>query len=283
MRRRVEMREGPRRTPSRRHHGLATAALKACAISAVRETAASVVAPLFTSQTATHPSTRRATARPRRAARKTRARGPLRVEDARERAFAEPLCAPYISSFSLLIPFSSLSSLPLFLPLLSLPHREGRAERRWRLDACDAPRSARHTRSRETRVNALVTGVQTPHRTTGPSKRARLAFVAHHRSPVAAFDMRRSASPICVEASCRPGEGTLAFRRSTWDFWPGPVLAVVRPPSPKASGIRNHPSETSFEGLSGQPRHALRDRAAYATRVIVTRRSGSREPPRRGR
>ena len=56
-----------------------------------------------------------------------------------------------------------------------------------------------------------------------------------------------------------PAMGTLALRRSTWDFWPGPVLAVVR--------------------------HALRDRAAtsYAARVIVTRRSGSREPPRRGR
>jgi hypothetical protein len=72
------------------------------------------------------------------------------------------------------------------------------------------------------RVNALVTGVQTPHRTTARAARARLAFVAHHGSPVAAFDLRKPGKPGLREASCRPGEGTLAFRRSTWDFWPRP-------------------------------------------------------------
>src|ERR1700674_2853228 len=55
---------------------------------------------------------------------------------------------------------------PLLLSLfllasVSLSHSptpdEGRAERRWRSDACEAPVSACLTRSRKTRVNALVT------------------------------------------------------------------------------------------------------------------------------
>src|SRR5712691_4736445 len=58
------------------------------------------------------------------------------------------------------------------------------------------------------------------------------------------------------EAPCVPSDGDArlaALHRG--DFWPGPVLAVVR--------------------------HSLRDRAAtlFAARVIVTRRSGSPGPP----
>src|SRR3981081_1117435 len=49
------------------------------------------------------------------------------------------------------------------------------------------------------------------------------------------FAQTGQASPILREASCVPSDGTLAFRRSTWDFWPGPVLAVVRPASAEAS------------------------------------------------
>jgi hypothetical protein len=114
----------------------------------------------------------------------------------------------------------------------SLPPREGRAERRWRSDACEAPVSARHTRSRKTRVNALLTDAQTPHRLAQTGK-TRLAFIAHPGRARPAIDLRKpdkQARP--AEASCVPCEGTLAFRRSTWDFWPGPVLAVV-PPSLK--------------------------------------------------
>jgi hypothetical protein len=84
-------------------------------------------------------------------------------------------------------------------------------------------------------------------------------FFANRASPTF---FRKSGKPdvrACGEASCVPSDGTLAFRRSTWDFWPGPVLAVVR--------------------------QSLQDRAAtfFAARVIVTRRSRSREPPRRSR
>ena len=105
-----------------------------------------------------------------------------------------------------------------------------------------------------------MTGMLTPHRTTGPSKRARLAFVAHHESPVAAFDMRRSGKPNLRRGALRyPATGTLAFRRSTWDFWPGPVLAVV-PPSlklrraspPEPDSVDwNHPSDASFKASRG--------------------------------
>src|SRR5215813_6949046 len=54
-----------------------------------------------------------------------------------------------------------------------------------------------------------MTGVQTPHRSASPSKRARLAFVAHHRSPVAAIDMRRPSQParLAVRRLAYPGYG----------------------------------------------------------------------------
>jgi hypothetical protein len=103
-----------------------------------------------------------------------------------------------------------------------------------------------------------MTGMQTPHR-FAQTGRTRLAFFAHHGRTRRAIDLRKPGKPGLHEASCVPSDGTLAFRRSTWDFWPGPVLAVVR--------------------------QSLQDRAptSFDARVIVTRRSGSREPPRRGR
>src|SRR6185369_16648060 len=96
---------------------------------------------------------------------------------------------------------------------------EERAERRWRLDACDAPRSACHDRHAD--ASSIGKPEQKPAlrslRTTGPP-------------------WPRS---ICTNQASKPGlrrgvlrnpaTGTLALRRSTWDFWPGPVLAVVPP------------------------------------------------------
>jgi hypothetical protein len=120
-----------------------------------------------------------------------------------------------------------------------------------------------------THVNALLTDAQTP-LSIDTGRHDRLAFIAHPGRARPAIDFRKPGKPgffsqngqarrACGEASCVPSDGTLAFRRSTWDFWPGPVLAVVR--------------------------RSLQDRAAtsFDARVIVTRRSRSREPPRRSR
>jgi hypothetical protein len=103
-----------------------------------------------------------------------------------------------------------------------------------------------------------MTGMQTP-LSIDTGRHDRLAFIAHPGRARPAIDFRTSGKPEMREASCVPSDGTLAFRRSTWDFWPGPVLAVVR------QSLQDH-APTSFDAW-----------------VIVTRRSRSREPPRRGR
>ena len=172
---------------------------------------------------------------------------------------------------------SPFSFLPFRCPL------EGRAERRWRLDACDAPRSACHTRSRKTRVNALVTGMQTPHRSASPSKSPSCVRCA----PQVPRGCDRSAqteprSPICVEASCvtrRRARSPCGAPRGI--SGPGPCL-----PLSDARLSANHQNRSSLPPPRrplGAAQHALQDRAPFAARVIVTRRSGSREPPRRGR
>src|ERR1700681_1480909 len=161
---------------------------------------------------------------------------------------------PHLSSLAICFPPSAspfaIRHSPFLLASVSLSNSptpdEGRAERRWRSDACEAPVSARHDRRADASLDAQ----------TG---RARLAFFAHHGRTRRAIDLRKPGKPGLHEASCVPSDGTLAFRRSTWDFWRGRVLAVVR--------------------------QSLQDRAPtlYDARVIVTRRSGSREPPRCGR
>jgi hypothetical protein len=192
-----------------------------------RMNAASVVVPLFTSQTA------------RRAHRPAvQLAAPKMVGTVRKSAPLPTLRNSLLASHHHFLS----TSLPSFrCPL------EGRAERRWRLDACDAPRSACHDRHADASLDPQ------------PRAKPRLAFIAHRGRTRRAIDLRNRANPIASRRPAYPATGTLALRRSTWDFWPGPVRAVVR--------------------------HALRDRVAtsYAARVIVTRRSGSREPPRRGR
>src|SRR5436305_1718783 len=127
--------------------------------------AASVAVPLFTFQTARrHP--------------------PI---DGGHGARSARLCPPYETRFSLLT--------SLLLPFLHFtrPLREGRAERRWRLDACDAPRSACHDRHADASLD----------RQPG---RARLAFIAHLGKPLVAIDFANRRTGL-RETSCVPGDG----------------------------------------------------------------------------
>ena len=111
----------------------------------------------------------------------------------------------------------------------------------------------------KTRVNALVTGMQTP-LSIDADRHDRLAIIAHLGRARPAIDFHKPGQPGLREAPCVPSDGTLASSAlHRGDFRPGPVLAVVR--------------------------QSLQDRAAivFDARVIVTRRSRSREPPQRGR
>jgi hypothetical protein len=167
----------------------------------------------------------------------------------------------------------SLPAIRLFLRI-SLPLREGHAERRWRLDACDAPRSARHDRRADASSNEQA------------------------RAEPALRSLRTPGCPW-LRSTCRPSDlqGQWAVRRLASPAignarlygaprgisGPGPCSPLShRPPSPRLRRTGNRPSETSCEGLSGQPRQSLRDRAPFFARVIVTRRSRSRGPPRHG-
>ena len=75
-----------------------------------------------------------------------------------------------------------------------------------------------------------MTGGQTPHRFASLS-RARLAFIAHPRLPRGRVRYAaHSGQPArcAVRRPALPGDGKRSpLRRSTWDFWPGPVLAVI--------------------------------------------------------
>jgi hypothetical protein len=229
-------------------------------------TAASVVVPLFTNSNspADHPPTRG---------------HHKRVHARLDALWPKRAALPTLHFHSL---FSTHFTSPSFLPF-HLPLREGHAERRWRMDACDAPRSACHTRSRKTRVNALVTGMQTPHRSASPSKSPSCVRCAPQvprgRDRYAQTERR---SPICVEASCvtrRRARSPCGAPRGI--SGPGPCL-----PLSDARLSANHQNRSSLPPPRrplGAARHALQDRAPFAARVIVTRRSGSREPPRRGR
>jgi len=100
--------------------------------------------------------------------------------------------------------------------------------------ACGAPVALRMLATHPDRP--AMTGGQTPHRFASLS-RARLAFIAHPRLPLAAFDTPHigPARPMGGEASCVTRRRVRSpLRRSTWDFWPGPVLAVIGPPPPTA-------------------------------------------------
>ena len=91
---------------------------------------------------------------------------------------------------------------------------EGRAERRWRSDACEAPVSARHDRRAVASLDRkAVTAALRSLRTTGERGSRSISQTEQAQS---ARGVLRS-----------QGRGR-SFRRSAWDFWPGPVLAVVR-------------------------------------------------------
>jgi hypothetical protein len=98
----------------------------------------------------------------------------------------------HFHSLSTHFPFSFL----LFLPSISLPPCEGRAERRWRLDACDAPRSACHDRHADASLD--------PHR----GKASPCVHCAPRADPACdRFAQPGPRSPACVEASCVPSDG----------------------------------------------------------------------------
>jgi hypothetical protein len=89
---------------------------------------------------------------------------------------------PTLHFFALAISFH----FPLSFSLPSSFHsplREGRAERRWRLDACDAPRSACHDRHADASLDPQ------------PGN-ARLAFIAHRR--------QAGVRSICADRASRP-------------------------------------------------------------------------------
>jgi hypothetical protein len=211
-----------------------TAVVEARAIVAVRVIAASVVAPLFTNSNS-----------PPRVPETGATRGTLRNS------------------------FLSIHSHHSFF--LSLAPREGRAERRWRLDACDAPRSARHDR------RADAPSIGRPEQKS-PSCVRCAPQVPRGRDRYAQTEPR---SPICVETSCvtrRRARSPCGAPRGI--SGPGPCL-----PLSDARLSANHQNRSSLPPPRrplGAAQHALQDRAPFAARVIVTRRSGSREPPRRG-
>jgi hypothetical protein len=172
------------------------------------------------------------------------------------------------------------STLPIrYLPFairfflrISLPPREGRAERRWRLDACDAPRSACHDRHADASSNDRPEQKSPPCVHCAPQV---------PRGRVRSAQTRR-ASPACVEASCvtrRRARSPCGAPRGI--SGPGPCLPLSD--ARLSANHQNRSSQPPPRRPLGAARHALQDRAPFAARVIVTRRSGSREPPRRGR
>ena len=110
----------------------------------------------------------------------------------------ESAALPTLRSFVVSSHFTPLFSI---LPPISRPLREGRAERRWRLDACDAP------------DRPAMTGGQTPHRTNSPSK----CPPCVHCAPQDARGCVRHAAHWTSKANVRrdvlrnPATGTLAF------------------------------------------------------------------------
>ena len=90
----------------------------------------------------------------------------------------------------------------------------------------------------------VMTDTQTPLDLRKPGRPALRSWRTTGEPGVRSICANRE-NPACVRRLAFPATGTLALRRSTWDFWPGPVHAVVR--------------------------HSLRDRAptSFDARVIV--------------
>jgi len=114
-------------------------------------------------------------------------------------------------------------------------------------------------------LSPAMTGGQTPHRTTGPSKCPPCVRCAPQgaRGRVR-YAQSGPASPHCVEASCVSSDWKRSpLRRSTWDFWPGPVLAVL-PSSAFAKGFggqgaaRLRPLSKASRGSLGSPSGIVR-------------------------
>ena len=153
-----------------------------------------------------------------------------------------PSASPFPVRYSLLLLASvSLSNSPT-------PDEE-RAERRWRSDACEAPVSACHDRHAD--ASSICANRANPP----------CVLCAPRADPACDRFAQTGQPPGLHEASCVPSDGTLAFRRSTWDFWPGPVLAVLRPPPPELREIgtaRLKPLSKASRGSLGSPSGIVR-------------------------
>jgi hypothetical protein len=193
------------------------------------------------------------------------------------------------NSSSLFATHYSLLATRFLLSLFSPTPDEERAERRRRSDACEGTRIARHDRRAD--ASSIAQARAKP----------ALRSLRTAGEPRAAIDLRKPGKPgLCVphigqarhavEASCVPSDGTLAFRRSTWGFRPGPVLAVVsRPPIPWRrrgipSGIvRRSPHGSSLPGgaglanLPGAAANRLRGRHSLAPPCRIASRSAPQE------
>jgi hypothetical protein len=176
-----------------------------------------------------------------------------------------PAIRPVLSLFTSVVPtrHSQLAS------SRSPPPVEGRAERRWRSDACEAPVSARLTRSRNMREHAcdrraVASLDQRKRAEAGPMRSLRMPGEPGLRS------ISQTGRADLREALAFPATGTLAFRRSTWDFWPGPVLAVVRHSLRDRAGNlicrtgHRYPEEQVSRTSPGRPLTASGDTTASA-------------------
>jgi hypothetical protein len=184
------------------------------------------------------------------------------------RCYSRPRLSQFAARYSLLNSLLPIRYSPFATRSLFIRHPEGWAERRWRSDACEAPVSACHDRHADASLDR--------HRPPRPA----CVLCAPRASPACdRFPHIGQAGPICGEASCVPSDGTLAFRRSTWDFWPGPVLAVVRhPPSLKLR--RASPPQLAASAGYGTARQSLGGGAAVPPGSCgdLIRRTGHRYP-----
>ena len=170
-----------------------------------------------------------------------------------------PLAIPF---FQFLVRYST-RHLPIHYSLLhSLPLREGRAERRWRLDACDAPRSACHDRHADASLDPQ------------PGN-ARLAFLAHRREAPACDRFRKSGEPDLRETSCGPSDGIARLaalhvgflaraRACRWPACPprscGNLICHTGHRYPEERVSRTSPARSLTASGTPQPRSALQGR-----------------------
>jgi hypothetical protein len=76
-----------------------------------------------------------------------------------------------------------------------------------------------------------------------------------------------------------PAMGTLAFRRSTWDFWSGPVLAVGSAFPPGSCSVPHGSSLPGGAGLANLPGAAANRIRRRHDRLRLTRTPSRKRSP----